>query len=175
MSLLRPRALRVCAMLLLPAGVLAQSPRTPTVFSPTAQMGSVNVRAALVLADYGVKPLPLLKVVARGTDRPDSVSAQTDLDGRVMMSLRVGTYTLRAKTLQPVGGRSYAWAVRVVVRPSRTEQVQLTNANADSVAVPAVVASAPATPAPVTRAVPAPESGAAVEKPAVEKPPVQKP
>jgi hypothetical protein len=161
-------------MLVLPAGVLAQSPRTPTVFSPTAQMGAVNVRAALVLADYGVKPLPLMNIVARRTDRPDSVSLQTDLDGRVMMSLRVGTYTLRAKTLQPVGGWSYAWSVRVVVRPSRTQTVQLTNANADSVRGSSVVASAPATPAPVTRPAPAVEKPA-VEKPAVEKPAVQKP
>jgi hypothetical protein len=77
--------------------------------------------------------------------------AQTDLDGRVSMSLDVGTYALRAKTSGPVDGRSYAWAVRVVVRPQQTQAVQLTNANAsssDSVVAKATVAdAAPAVPA----------------------------
>ena len=143
------RALRFCALLALPASAFAQSTRSATVFSPSSQLGTVNVRAAVVLADYTVKPLPLLEVVARRTDRPDSVSGTTDLDGRVSMSLGAGAYTLRAKASQPVGGRSYAWRVSVVVRPRRTESVQLTNSNAlssdsvNSVRAAPVVAAAP--------------------------------
>jgi hypothetical protein len=152
MPFARARALRLCALLALPASAFAQSAKTPTIFSPTTQLGTVNLRAAVVLTDYTVKPLPLLRVVAMRSDRPDSVVGETDLDGRAVMSLRVGTYTLRAKTPQPVGGRSYSWAVSVVVRPQRTEQVQLTNSNAsvaDSVATSAVVAAAkPAQPRP---------------------------
>jgi hypothetical protein len=174
MLLLRTRALGICALLAIPTGAFAQSsPRPTTVFSPSSQMGTVNVRAALVAADFTVKPLPLLKVVARRTDRPDSVAAQTDLDGRVSLPLRVGTYTVRAKTPPAAGGRSYAWSVRVVVRPSRMENVQLTNANADSTeAAPTVVASAPVTPPPGPSSTPAKP---VVEKPAPERPLAEKP
>lgn len=163
MPLARARALGICALLAIPTAAFAQSSRSPTVFSPSLQMGTVNVRVAVVLPDFTVKPLPLLKVVARRTDRPDSVAVQTDLDGRISIPLRVGTYTVRAKAPQAIGGRSYAWSVRVVVRPSRTENVQLTNANADSTETgPAVVASAPVASTPVP--------GPAPAKPAVEKP-----
>src|SRR5688500_600803 len=165
------RALGVVAMLASPAGAFAQTSRPTTVFSPSSQMGTVAVRAALVLPDYSVKPLPLLRVVARRTDRPDSVSGQTDLDGRLTIPLRVGTYTLQAKAPNAVPGRSYAWAVRIVVRPTRTELVQLTNANASAdstIAVPTVVASAPAV---STAPAPAPVKGSAVTEKAtvVEK------
>src|SRR5215208_7443827 len=102
------RALRLCALLALPASAFAQSSRSPTVFSQTTQLGTVNLRAAVVLTDYSIKPLPLLKVVARRVDRPDSAAAETDLDGRVTMSLRVGTYMVSAKTAQPVEGKAYA-------------------------------------------------------------------
>ncbi len=162
------RALRVCAMLAIPAGAFAQSTKAPTIFSPTTQIGTVALRAAVVLPDYSVKPLPLLRIVALRTDRPDSVAAQTDLDGRVSIPLRVGTYTLRAKTAQPIAGRSYSWAVRVIVRQQRTEQVQLTNSNAstaDSVATSTVVAAAPP---PAARA-PAATQPAPV-KPVTDKP-----
>jgi hypothetical protein len=151
------RALGASLMLALPTGVFAQSTKGPTVFSPASQVGTVNLRAAVVLPDYSVRPLALLKVVAQRTDRPDSAAAETDLDGRAAMTLRVGTYTLRAKTAQPIAGRAYTWAVRVVVRANQPQSQQLTNTNASSadsvVTTPAVVAEAkpapkPATPAP---------------------------
>lgn len=164
------RALGACVMLALPAGAFAQSTKGPTVFSPSAQVGTVNVRAAVVLPDYSVRPLPLLKVVAQRTDRPDSAAAETDLEGRASMTLRVGTYMLRAKTVQPVAGRAYTWAVRVVVRPQQTQSLQLTNSNAstsDSVATkPAVVAEA--TPAPKSQ----PPKPAPTPLPAPAQPPV---
>lgn len=126
------RALGACVVLALPTGVFAQSTKGPTVFSASSQVGTVNLRAAVVLADYTVRPLALLKVVAQRTDRPDSVTADTDLEGRASMVLRVGTYTVRAKTAQPVAGRAYAWAVRVVVRANQPQSLQLTNSNASS-------------------------------------------
>ena len=141
------RALRLCALLALPGTAVAQSTRPPTIFSPSSQMGAVTVRAAVVMDDYSVKPLPLMKVVAKRADRADSVTGQTDLDGRVTLALPVGRYSVRAKPTQPVAGRSYAWNVPVVVRASHTESVQLTNANAtvsDSVAT--TVAAAPTAP-----------------------------
>ncbi len=146
------RVLRACALLALPTGAFAQSTKGPTIFSPAAQVGTVNLRAAIVLQDYTVKALPLLKVVARNADHPDSVSAQTDLDGRTTLTLTVGVYTVRARTPQPVGGRMYEWAVRVIVRPQQSQSVDLTNSNAsrsDSVATtPAVVAEAKPAPQP---------------------------
>ena len=159
----RTRALRACVMLALPTGVFAQSTKGPTIFSPAAQVGTVNLRAAVVLADYSVRPLPLLKVVAQRTDRPDSVTAETDLDGRASMTLRVGTYVLRAKTAQPVAGRAYTWAVRVAVRRNQPQSLQLTSSNAstsDSVqTTPAVVAEARPAPRPAA-APPQPATGA---------------
>jgi len=168
------RALRICALLALPASAFAQSTRSPTIFSPSAQVGTATIRVAVVLPDYSVKPLPLLKVVARRADRPDSVSAQTNLDGRVSMTLPAGRYTLRAKTTQPVAGRTYSWNVPLVVRAARNEAVQLTNANAsDSVTTAATVAAVPQTPAPAA-SVPAHHPAPVMEKP-VEKPLVEKP
>jgi len=160
------RVLRVCALLALPTGVFAQSTRGPTVFSPAAQVGTVNLRAAIVLQDYTVKPLPLLKVVALRNDRPDSVFAQTDLDGRSALELSVGVYTVRARTPQPIGGRMYEWALRVIVRPQQTQSVDLTNSNAsrsDSVATaPTVVAEAkPAPPPPAAAPQPTPAQSTA--------------
>lgn len=163
MTLACIRALRVCAILVLPASAFAQSPRSTTVFSPSSQMGTVNVRAAVGRAGYEVKPLPLLTIVARRTDRADSVVVQTDLDGRVSMPLGVGTYTLRAKAAAPVNGRSYAWAVRVVVRQQRTEFVQLTNENASTAAVEKPIAQ-PA-PSPERKVVVAVDSAKAAPPP----------
>lgn len=142
------RALRACVILALPTAAFAQSTKGPTVFAKTTQLGSVALRAAVVLPDYSVKPLPLLRIVVERADKSDTASAETDLDGRVSMGLPVGTYTLRARTAQPVGGRSYSWAVRVVVRPQHTETVQLTNTNAitSDADATAMVAAAPAKP-----------------------------
>ena len=155
------RVLRVCVLLALPTSVFAQSTKGPTVFSQAAQVGTVNLRAAVVLQDYSVKPLPLLKVVAlRNGERPDSVAAQTDLDGRATMTLNVGMYTVRARTPQPIGGRMYEWALRIVVRPQQSQSVELTNSNAsrsDSVATtPTVVAEAKPAPQPPPSAAPQP-------------------
>ena len=71
-----------------------------------------------------------------------------------MMSLRVGTYTLRAHPAQPIEGKQYVWNVRVIVRPARTERVQLTNTNAsqDGVRVNTADAAAPTSPAPTAAA-----------------------
>ena len=154
------RVLRACALLALPTGVFAQATKGPTIFSPAAQVGTVNLRAAIVLQDYTVKPLPLLKVVAMRNERPDSVSAQTDLDGRAALTLNVGVYTVRARTPQPVAGRMYEWAVKVVVRPQQSQSVDLTNSNAfrsDSVVTtPAVVAEAKPAPQSPSAAAPQP-------------------
>ena len=159
------RALSACVMIALPTGVFAQSTKGPTVFSPAAQVGTVNLRAAVVLPDYSVRPLALLKVVAQRIDRPDSATAETDLDGRASMTLRVGTYTVRAKPAQPIAGRSYTWAVRVVVRANQPQSLQLTNSNAssaDSVATtPAVVAEAKPAPRPAAPATQPPASATA--------------
>jgi hypothetical protein len=130
------RITRLLALTAFPLSAIAQQPRPQTVFSP-GQTGSVVVRIAVVQPDYSVKTLPLVPVIARRTDRADSVSGRTDLDGRVTLTLPVGAYTLNAFTPRPIAGRSYMWAVPVVIRASMTESVQLTNGNAsvDSTAV----------------------------------------
>src|SRR5689334_15555338 len=132
------RALGLAAALTFPASAVAQQQRPQTVFSP-AQNGTLVVRIAVVLPDYTVKPLPLIPVVARRTDRADSVAGQTDLDGRLPMTLPAGQYTIRARTPRPVAGRSYTWAIPFTIRAAVTETLQLTNANAsiDSTAVAA--------------------------------------
>jgi hypothetical protein len=144
----RARALQFLAAFALPASVNAQQPRSQTVFSP-AQNGTVSIRIAVVLADYTVKPLPLVPVVARRSDRADSVAGRTDLDGRLTLTLPVGQYTVRAYTPLPIAGRSYMWAVPVAVRASMTEVIQLTNANASVDST--IVATVPAQPATTNR------------------------
>jgi len=141
MTFSRARLACACAMIAMPAAAIAQS-RSETVFS-RSRAGTVSIRAAVVLADYTVKPLPLLTVVARRKDRADSVAGRTDLDGRLSMSLPAGAYTILARAPQPINGRVFAWAVPITVRASATEAVQLTNANASADSI-AVVASAPA-------------------------------
>lgn len=167
--------MRVCALLVLPTSAFAQSTKGPTVFSPAAQVGAVNLRAAVVLADYTVKPLPLLKVVAvRNSERPDSTVTETDLEGRSSMNLKVGMYTVLAKTTQPLGGHTYTWAVRIVVRPQQSQTLQLTNSNAtiDSVATtPTVVAEAKPQPTtPPQSAAPTPPQSATPPRVATSQP-----
>jgi hypothetical protein len=170
----RGRALKLSALLALPVSAFAQSPKSPTIFSPSTQVGTVNLRAAVVVAEYNVKPLALLRVVAQRVDKPDSVVAETDLDGRTAMTLRAGSYTLRAKTTQPVGGRMFGWAVRVDVRPQRTEAVAFTNSNAatnDSVGT-TVMAEAPE---PVKAAPPSAKPASSYNKVVTQPSSAQKP
>ena len=149
--MLRARALGLFAVLALPVSALAQqAPRSSTVFSSSVPNGSLSVRVAVVLEDYTVRPLPLIPVVARRNDRPDSVTARTDLDGRLSMTLPAGAYTIRAFTPQRVGGRSYMWAIPVVIRASMAEVIQLTNANA-TVDSTVVAVAAPVQPATTNR------------------------
>lgn len=152
MTFTRARIL-VCAMLAMPAVAAAQSSRSQTIFAPS-RVGSVTIRAAVVLADFDVKPLPLMTVVARRNDRADSVSGRTDLDGRLSMSLPAGSYTIIARAPQPVEGRAFAWSVPLVIRASTRSTIELTNDNASTEGAAAVAAApkpgsaSPATAAP---------------------------
>jgi S1-C subfamily serine protease len=116
-----------------------------------AGTGTVAVRAAIVLPDYTVRPLPLLPITARRGDRTDSVSVRTDLDGRAAVNLAAGVYTITARTPQAVGQYIYSWSLTIIVRPAIAQALELTNANAvaDTVATPAsAVAVTPASPRP---------------------------
>lgn len=128
--------------LAMPTTSRAQS-RPSTVFA-RSETGTVTIRAAVVLPDYTVKPLPLLPIIARRGDRADSVAVRTDLDGRVVVHLTAGVHMILARTPHPVAGHSYSWSLTVIVRPSAGQTLELTNANAttDSL-VAAVSASAP--------------------------------
>ena len=119
--------LAVCT-LVAPLSALSQS--RPATVSPPSSGGTVAIRAAIVLPDYTVKPLPLLPIVAKRGDRADSVSTRTDLDGRVSLLLTAGVHTIAAQTSQPVGGHVYAWLLTVIVRAGTNQTVELTNANA---------------------------------------------
>jgi hypothetical protein len=142
MTFASPRALSILAALAMPASLIAQASRSPTIFSPASQNGMVNVRVAVVQADYSVKPLPLLSVVARKADRSDSLGGKTDLEGRVVLSLPAGSYTIRARTA-PVDGRTFSWSVPITVKGASKQSIDLTNANASADSVAAVVAAAP--------------------------------
>lgn len=133
------RRMRSASILLaIPASLVAQSRgvQGPTVFSPASQVGVLNVRAAIVLPDLSVKPLPLMRVVAQRSGGADSVAAQTGLEGTVVMAVPVGSYTVHA-TAPVVGARSFSWVIPVVVRQGATLRLDLTNATAqpDSVVV----------------------------------------
>ena len=76
MTFASPRALCVFAALAMPASLIAQASRSPTIFSPASQNGMVNVRVAVVQADYSVRPLPLLSwhtPTAAGLDYPSGL------------------------------------------------------------------------------------------------------
>jgi len=146
----------VCAALAAPAAGLSQS-RPATVFSPSSS-GTIAVRAAIVLPDYSVKPLPLLPILARRGDRTDSVSSRTDLDGRVSLSLPAGVHTITARTPQPVGGRIYSWSLTVIVRAGAIQALELTNANALADSAVTSAAATPAAGATMAPTAPAPRS-----------------
>ena len=135
----RHRVVVACALLAHASSLSAQS-RSATVFAP-ANSGTVAIRAAIVVADYAVKPLPLLPILARRGDRTDSVSAKADLDGRAALTLTAGVHTITARTPQPVNGHLYSWSLTVIVRAGVTQTLELTNANA---LADSTVASAPA-------------------------------
>ena len=79
-----------------------------------------------MLADYSVRPLPLLKVVAQRTDRPDSDMARGS-PSRGACRWRSGlgrtrcTQRRRSRSL----AATYTWAVRVVVRPNQPQSLYL--------------------------------------------------
>ena len=132
----------VACTLATPLAALSQS-RPATVFAPSSG-GTLVIRAAIVLPDYAVKPLPLLPIVAKRGDRTDSVVTRTDLDGRVSLSLPAGVYTVAARTPRPVDGRTYSWSLTVIVRAGASQALALTNANAlPESAVASVMAPAP--------------------------------
>ena len=143
----------VAGTLAMPLTALSQS-RPPTVFAPSAG-GTLAIRAAIVLPDYTVKPLPLLPIVAKRGDRTDSVTTRTDLDGRVSLSLPAGVHTITARTPQPVEGRTYSWSLTVIIRAGASQTLELTNANAlagsrvaSSAAAPPMAAEGPTAPVP---------------------------
>jgi hypothetical protein len=133
MQLHQAHALRrgVFMWLVLPASSLAQirPPQTPTVFSASSQLGAVNIRAAIVLADYTVKPLPHLTIVAQRVGSADSIAGVTGLEGNLVMTLPVGSYTIRA-VAPVINGQAFSWAVPVVVRQAATQRVELTDLTA---------------------------------------------
>jgi hypothetical protein len=141
---------------MMPTLAAAQS-RSSTVFAPPST-GTIAIRTAIVLPDYTIKPLPLLTVSARSTDRADVISGRTDLEGRLSMTLPSGRYTLVARPSQPIGGRTFAWSVPVTVQGSSAQTIELTNANAASDSV-AVAVTTPPPPRPATQTAVGPPAG----------------
>lgn len=152
----RRRTVLACVALAHASTISAQS-RPSTVVAP-ASSGTLAIRAAIVLPDYAVKPLPLLPILARRGDRTDSVSANADLDGRASLTLTAGVHTITARTSQPVNGHLYAWSLTVIVRAGVTQALDLTNANALADSVVAVVPT-PTAAASTTVAAPPPSAG----------------
>lgn len=140
MTATHARMLCACVLLASPTAASSQArpPRAPTIFAPASQVGSLSIRAAVVAADHSVKPLPLMAVVVRRAGEVDSVVGRTGLDGRLVMTLSVGSYTVHAAS-PAIEGRSFSWAVPALVRQAATQRVELTNANAlvDSISMQA--------------------------------------
>jgi S1-C subfamily serine protease len=131
-------AIAAVASLTLPSKAWAQSRPTTAVTPGTS--GTLTLRAAIVLPDYTVRPLPLVPIVAHRGDRTDSVATRTDLDGRAVLTLPPGVYNIAARTPQPIDGRVYDWSLSVIVRTSATQTLELTNANATGSPVTALAA-----------------------------------
>lgn len=144
---MRPRLPSLSAVVIALAfsGAARAQTRSTTVFSPSTT-GAVNLRAAIVLPDYSIKPLPLLPIVLRRGDRTDSTVVKTDLDGKATVTLPAGVHSVVSRTAQPIEGRTYAWSLTIIVRPGTTQTLELTNANAlpEPTAVTAVTGGAKA-------------------------------
>lgn len=113
------------------------------------QTAELTVRAAIVSAEFVVKPLPLLALEISNTrGRRDTV--HTSLDGQFKTRLPVDRYRIRSLAPAVVGGHSYSWDLDANLESAAPKTVELTNANAavfdvGQVAGPArVAAPAPA-------------------------------
>lgn len=99
-----------------------------------AQQGSLGrwkVRAAIVLDNLEVKPVPLHAF--RLVGQPDStrtIPARTGLDGTAEGEAPIGSYLLISDVPARAGGVAYSWQVPITVNVGAPVQVELTNANA---------------------------------------------
>jgi trypsin-like peptidase len=107
--------------------------------TPPLLLGKLSVTVALVGDNLEVRPVPLhaMALVSDGTAR-ESITLRTGLDGKAVQEAPAGSYHLKSVLPATLGGRSYTWNVRVVIKNGQTSSLELTNANAhmDSAAAP---------------------------------------
>jgi hypothetical protein len=96
--------------------------------------------AALVLDAVEVKPLPLLEFWLVHESGLDTVRLTTGLDGKAHAAPLGGRYQLVTPKPPVIRGVRYQWTQSLALIPGQVLALELTNANAqaDSVAVPAV-------------------------------------
>ena len=109
----------------------AQTPTGPK--SVARQVAAADavlaVRAAVVLEDMTVRPVPLLELeLVSQADTMLRYRFRTTLDGRVGHSAPAGGYRLRSTSPVKLAGKSYTWNVPVTL-PGQGA-IELTNANA---------------------------------------------
>jgi len=94
-------------------------------------LGRWKVRAALVLDNLEVRPVPLHAF--RLVGRPDSaltIRGRTGLDGTAEGEAPTGSYLLISDAPARAGGVAYSWSVPIAIKAGGSVQIELTNVNA---------------------------------------------
>src|SRR5438105_1199833 len=107
---------------------------------PTAREATLTVKAAIVMSDMTVRPLPTFALeLVNGRDSTVRIPLRTALDGTVTQTLSPGPYTVHSIVPVVLNDSSYQWDVPITIGALGTK-LELTNANASAIAVKKVAA-----------------------------------
>lgn len=142
-----------------PATPPVQAPVTPPVTTTAAATSTdievpVRLVAAMVAPDLSVRAIPQHDMLAI-SPRGDTVRISTNLEGKVTIPMRPGTWRLESVAPIEVLGNRYRWSVTVPITAT-TGMVELTQKNAIVEPIAASGGAAAEAPAPVAATPPAP-------------------
>lgn len=104
--------------------------RAPARQTPTPATAALNVRAAIVMPDLTVRPIPSLSLeLLPASDSMQVTTLHTSLDGTAMLAVSPGRYVIRSRAAVALNDSLYRWDLTVVVSATGAK-VELTNANA---------------------------------------------
>src|SRR5262245_39690827 len=96
--------------------------QTPSKIPPGT--GTVQITAALVDQEMQIHPVPLYGLVLTST-RPDTVTTRTGVDGKALILVPAGSYTLSGIAPALFQGQRYSWNISMEVEAGRTVEITL--------------------------------------------------
>lgn len=96
---------------------------------PPPKSGTLIITAALVDRDMQVRAVPLHALVLTGAGS-DTFAIRTGTDGKAIVSVPPGTYTLASIAPTEFQGQRYRWKVGVTIAAAASASLALTNDNA---------------------------------------------